>query len=69
MKDFPLTPLLTAFSLTATREAINDIFAHINKKLRISPYPIARALLLAQALSAWSENVREFVSVGTLGAR
>lgn len=99
MKDFPLSSLLTSTSLTAAREAINDIFAHINKKLRISPYPIARALLLAQALSkdlkdkiyslltplnlihmaypkfgqiveearllfeAWSENVREFVSV------
>jgi dynein heavy chain 1 len=43
--------LLTASSIPALREALDAIFTHINKKLRISPYPIPRALLLAQALS------------------
>jgi dynein heavy chain 1 len=32
-------------------EGILLIFAHLNKKLRISPYPIKRALLLVEAIS------------------
>lgn len=43
--------MLTASSIPALREALDAIFTHINKKLRIAPYPIPRALLLAQALS------------------
>ncbi|KAF1990825.1 hypothetical protein K402DRAFT_460233 [Aulographum hederae CBS 113979] len=51
MKDFPLNELLSATSLEKVREAIDSIFAHLNKKLRVSPYPIRKALALVEAIS------------------
>ena len=36
MKDFPLDELLAATDLEKVQEAIVLIFAHINKKLKIS---------------------------------
>ncbi|UPX18708.1 dynein heavy chain [Ascochyta rabiei] len=52
MKEFPLDQLHTSTSLVAVEDAINQIFNHLNKKLRICPYPIRRALPLVEAISA-----------------
>ncbi|TAQ87556.1 hypothetical protein B7494_g4139 [Chlorociboria aeruginascens] len=52
MRDFPLDDLLSATSLSKIQDAIALIFAHLNKKLRICPYPIRRALPLVEAISA-----------------
>ena len=51
MHDFPLDDLLAATSLGMVEEALNAIFAHLNKKLRICPYPIRRSLALVEAIS------------------
>jgi dynein heavy chain 1 len=51
MREFPLDQLLSATSLQAVQEAINSIFGHMNKKLRICPYPVRRALPLVEAIS------------------
>ena len=52
MRDFPLDELLSATSLPKVQDAIGLIFAHLNKKLRICPYPVRRALPLVEAISA-----------------
>ena len=52
MRDFPMEDLLSATSLQKVREALDSIFAHINKKLRPSTYPIRRALSLVEAISS-----------------
>ncbi|VDB92823.1 BgtA-20854 [Blumeria graminis f. sp. tritici] len=52
MRDFPLDELLSATSLPKVQESLNLIFTHFNKKLRICPYPIRRALPLVEAISA-----------------
>ena len=52
MRDFPLDELLTATSLQKVEESLVSIFVHFNRKLRICPYPIARALPLVTAISA-----------------
>ena len=52
MRDFPLEELLSASSLQRTQEALNLLFAHLNKKLRPSTYPVRRALLLVEAISS-----------------
>jgi len=52
MRDFPLDELLSATSLQKVQDAVVGIFVHLNKKLRISPYPIRRALPLVEAISA-----------------
>jgi dynein heavy chain 1 len=51
MRDFPLDELLAATSLHKVQDALISIFAHLNRKLRICPYPIARALPLVSAIS------------------
>ena len=51
MKDFPLNELLSATDLDKIQEAVVLIFGHINRKLRLSPYPIRRALPLVEAIS------------------
>jgi dynein heavy chain 1 len=51
MREFPLDQLLSATSLQAVQEAIYSIFGHMNKKLRICPYPVRRALPLVEAIS------------------
>ncbi|KAK4049755.1 dynein heavy chain [Microbotryomycetes sp. JL221] len=51
MKDFPLNELLAATDLAKVQESITLIFGHINKKLKLSPYPIRRALPLVEAIS------------------
>lgn len=52
MRDFPMDELLSATSLPKIHDAITLIFGHLNKKLRICPYPIRRALPLVEAISA-----------------
>ncbi|KAJ7366479.1 dynein heavy chain, N-terminal region 1-domain-containing protein [Mycena albidolilacea] len=51
MKDFPLNDLLAATDLGKIQESITLIFGHINRKLKLSPYPIRRALPLVEAIS------------------
>ncbi|KAI0259332.1 cytoplasmic dynein heavy chain 1 [Gloeopeniophorella convolvens] len=51
MKDFPLNELLSAPDVDKVQEALMLIFGHINRKLRLSPYPIRRALPLVEAIS------------------
>lgn len=51
MKDFPLNELLSAPDLDKIQEALILIFGHINRKLKLSPYPIRRALPLVEAIS------------------
>lgn len=51
MRDFPIDELLSATSLQKVQEAVQQIFVHMNKKLRICPYPVRRALPLVEAIS------------------
>ncbi|KAK3828336.1 MAG: dynein heavy chain [Benniella sp.] len=51
MKDFPLNELLSATDATKVRDSLQQIFGHLNKKLKLSPYPIRRALPLVEAIS------------------
>ncbi|KAJ5893544.1 hypothetical protein N7495_005235 [Penicillium taxi] len=51
MRDFPLDELLSATSLQKVQESLGLIFNHLNKKLKICPYPIKRALSLVEAIS------------------
>ncbi|RSL85482.1 Dynein heavy chain, cytoplasmic [Fusarium oligoseptatum] len=65
MRDFPLDELLSATSLSKAQEAIAQIFGHLNKKLRICPYPIRRALPLVEAISADLDEVLHRLLPGT----
>ena len=56
MRDFPLDDLLAATSLSKVQDALVAIFSHLNRKLRIVPYPINRALPLVEAISSDLEN-------------
>ena len=51
MGVFPLNELLSATDLDKIQESLTPIFGHINRKLRIAPYPIRRALPLVGAIS------------------
>lgn len=51
MKDFPLDELLSATDFEKIQDSLYLIFGHINKKLKLSPYPIRRALPLVEAIS------------------
>ncbi|KAJ3212195.1 hypothetical protein HDU67_003972 [Dinochytrium kinnereticum] len=51
MRDFPLNELLSATDVDKIRESLGLIFGHLNKKLKLSPYPIKRALPLVGAIS------------------
>ncbi|KAL5495533.1 DYN1_2 [Sanghuangporus weigelae] len=51
MKDFPLNELLSAPDLDKIQEAVVLIFGHMNRKLKLSPYPVRRALPLVEAIS------------------
>ncbi|KAH8912297.1 hypothetical protein BR93DRAFT_871202 [Coniochaeta sp. PMI_546] len=57
MRDFPIDELLSATSLPKVQDAIGQIFSHLNKKLRICPYPVNRALPLVEAISADLDEV------------
>ncbi|CAJ0641783.1 9986_t:CDS:2 [Entrophospora sp. SA101] len=49
--DFPLNELLSAPGISEIKEAIILIFGHFSRKLKLSPYPIKKALPLAEAIS------------------
>ncbi|KAI8321400.1 dynein heavy chain [Martensiomyces pterosporus] len=51
MKDFPINELLSATDVGRISSALEQIFAHINKKLKLTPYPVRRALPLVEAIS------------------
>lgn len=51
MRDFPLEKLQNATSLEDAEEAVDEVFAHLNKRLRVVPYPIWRALVLVENIS------------------
>ncbi|KAI9324196.1 dynein heavy chain, N-terminal region 1-domain-containing protein, partial [Zopfochytrium polystomum] len=51
MRDFPLNELLSATDVEKIQEALILVFGHLNKKLKLSPYPIKRALPLVDAIS------------------
>ncbi|TDL28910.1 hypothetical protein BD410DRAFT_738739 [Rickenella mellea] len=51
MKDFPLNELLSATDLDKIQESLGLIFGHLNRKLKLSPYPVRRALPLVEAIS------------------
>ena len=65
MRDFPLDELLSATSLSKAQEAIVQIFSHLNKKLKICPYPIRRALHLVEAVSSDLNDVLHRLLPGT----
>lgn len=56
MRDFPLEELTTATTLPRTSEALDQIFKHINKKLRVCQYPLKRALKMVEAISVELEE-------------
>lgn len=51
LRDLPASELLSAPTLPAAADAVRAVFAHVNKKLRASAYPVRRALDLVGALS------------------
>ncbi|KAI8818344.1 dynein heavy chain [Fimicolochytrium jonesii] len=51
MKDFPLNELLAATDLRKIQTSLGMIFGHLTKKLKLSPYPIRRALPLVEGIS------------------
>ena len=51
LRDLPLNDLLVATDLPKVQEALVAIFTHLNRKLRITPYPMNRALPLVEAIS------------------
>ncbi|KAK0627667.1 dynein heavy chain, N-terminal region 1-domain-containing protein [Immersiella caudata] len=65
MRDFPLDELLSATSLQKVQDSILQVFAHLNKKLRICPYPIRRALPLVEAISGDLDDVLHRLLPGT----
>ncbi|KAL1836345.1 hypothetical protein VTJ49DRAFT_5263 [Mycothermus thermophilus] len=65
MRDFPLDELLSATTLVKVKDSIGQIFAHLNKKLRICPYPIRRALPLVEAISGDLDEVLHRLLPGT----
>ncbi|KAK9478362.1 dynein heavy chain, N-terminal region 1-domain-containing protein [Lipomyces japonicus] len=56
MNEFPIDEILSASSIAKLKQAVTVIFVHLNKKIRISPYPIRRALPLVEAISADLES-------------
>lgn len=51
MRDFPLEDLSSATTLQKLMDGLTSIFGHLNKKLRICPYPVKRALKLVEGIS------------------
>jgi len=49
-KDFPMD-LIEATSLSSISDSIQPLFAHLSKKLKMSSYPVTRALGLVEAIS------------------
>ena len=51
MKDFPLNDLLSSTNIEKVHESLILVFSHLNRKLRVSPYPTHQALPLVEAMS------------------
>ncbi|KAJ2558174.1 dynein heavy chain [Coemansia sp. RSA 1933] len=51
MKDFPINELLSATDIGRISTAVEQVFAHVNKKLKLTAYPVRRALPLVEAIS------------------
>ncbi|KAI9017153.1 dynein heavy chain [Gaertneriomyces semiglobifer] len=51
MNQFPLNDLLSATDLAGINSALSAIFGHLTKKLKLSPYPIRRALPFVESIS------------------
>ena len=67
MREFPIDELDGATSLVKVQDALVAIFNHLNRRLRVTPYPISRALPLVSAISGDLENrMRELLHGGTL---
>jgi len=56
MREFPMDDLLAATSLQKVQESLDAIFNHLNRKLRFTLYPIARALPLVHTISGDLDN-------------
>lgn len=56
MREFPMDDLLAATTLQNVRKSLDKIFDHLNRKLRFTTYPIARALPLVYAISGDLDN-------------
>ena len=56
MREFPMDDLLAATSLQKVQDSLDNIFNHLNRKLRFTTYPIARALPLVHAISGDLDN-------------
>ncbi|ERT02584.1 dynein heavy chain, cytoplasmic [Sporothrix schenckii ATCC 58251] len=65
MRDFPLDELLSATTLAKVEDSIVQIFGHLNKKLRICPYPIRRALALVESISGDLDDAMHRLLPGT----
>ncbi|EJT78073.1 dynein heavy chain [Gaeumannomyces tritici R3-111a-1] len=65
MRDFPLDELLSTTSLSRVEVTIEQIFNHLNKKLKICPYPIRRSLALVDAISEDLDEVLHRLLPGT----
>ena len=55
MEGFPLNDLLSSTDLDKVHESLTLIFSHLNRRLRVFPYPIRRALPLVEAIP-WAFN-------------
>ncbi|KAK4983374.1 hypothetical protein LTR28_002507, partial [Elasticomyces elasticus] len=64
MREFPLDELRTATSLEKVSESVDQIFIHLNRKMRVSPYPIKRALALVEAISGDLDSRLEVILRG-----
>ena len=51
MREFPIDDLLASTTLQKVQGSLDTIFGHLNRKLRFTTYPIARALPLVNAIS------------------
>lgn len=56
MREFPMDDLLAATTLQKVHDSLHTIFGHLNRKLRFTTYPIARALPLVHAISGDLDN-------------
>ncbi|KAL6719365.1 dynein heavy chain [Lecanora helva] len=56
MREFPMDDLLAATSLQKIQDSLDNIFNHLNRKLRFTTYPINRALPLVHAISGDLDN-------------
>ncbi|CAK7266377.1 dynein heavy chain [Sporothrix epigloea] len=65
MRDFPLDELLSATALAKVEDSVVQIFGHLNKKLRICPYPMRRALALVESISGDLDDAMHRLLLGT----